>query len=420
MRAATFHERRKNHTTIDSTDRRIVERRQGGTSHVPERRRLPSKPQNGELRISAHLKADGESLEGIARDINSNELLVLSSKAFDAGTAVKLKFSFGENFCYMSMPGQIIFCHSNNGNAVNGQKYSIGIKFSPIFDWEKKVLASAVEEMCKAGTISEQASLDVEILNNDQPKEQESVSLKGILKSAKRRRKFTPHPSWVLDLEKDMEPYRQAILESKLVVGASKGTLSVKQMRSWIVQLYPFIEAFPKYIALNITKAQDQYSTSILIDNVRVEKRHAQQWLIMGEAFGITSKEMVSVQPIPQVDALSHWLWSINTQGTLAEAVSANTYAIEGITSGIARQTVKGFIHYDGLDGVSLDKKAYLWMEAHAHYDDEHPIEALEIIKLYALTKDVQEKVKYAAQRSLEFLLMALDACYEHGSVRNV
>jgi pyrroloquinoline quinone (PQQ) biosynthesis protein C len=53
-------------------------------------------------------------------------------------------------------------------------------------------------------------------------------------------------------------------------------------------------------------------------------------------------------------------------------------------------------------------------MEAHAKYDDLHPIYALEIIKRYAQTAEVQEKVKSAARRSLEFLLMALETCYTH------
>ena len=56
----------------------------------------------------------------------------------------------------------------------------------------------------------------------------------------------------------------------------------------------------------------------------------------MAEGFGVKRADLYTVKPLPEVDALTHWLWSINTQGTLAEAVAATNYAIEGITKDIA------------------------------------------------------------------------------------
>jgi pyrroloquinoline quinone (PQQ) biosynthesis protein C len=96
------------------------------------------------------------------------------------------------------------------------------------------------------------------------------------------------------------------------------------------------------------------------------------------------------------------------------EAVAATNFAVEGVTQGIAKSTVRGFPKYEGREGVHLSRKAYAWMEAHARYDDLHPVYALEIIKRYSETAEVREKVKSAAQRSLAFLLMALDTCYTH------
>lgn len=186
----------------------------------------------------------------------------------------------------------------------------------------------------------------------------------------------------------------------------------MEQMRAWLVQLYPFIESFPKWIALNIAKTQDPVSRAFMIDNVRVEKRHAEQWVHMAEGFGIDATELFTVRPIPQVEALTHWLWSINTQGSLAEAVGATNYAIEGITHDISSTVVKGFPKYEGRDGLRLTRKAYSWMEAHAAYDDMHPIQALHVMKLYTFTQDQEDKVIFAAKRSLEYMLMALNACY--------
>jgi pyrroloquinoline quinone (PQQ) biosynthesis protein C len=410
-----YYERRHESKTYSTPiERRDGDRRKNDTTVVFNKRRLATQIRHQDrnhLRIPIQLKTKREHAIGTVGNISVGGLAIVGHIALGGGSLVSIKFSFDDEFCYLTIQGEVVYCCSTDNGAPGD--YAVGVKFSSLNNWEQKVLKSAVDEIKNNPGMLERTHLEVDVYELILPMVKSNGVIVGEEKKGKKKKKLTPHPQWILEMEKRIEPYRQAVWESRLVVGASAGALSIKQMRSWIIQLYPFIEAFPKYIALNITKAEDPVSTGILIDNVRVEKRHAQQWLAMSECFGIDVNEIASVQPIPKVDALSHWLWSINTQGSLAEAVSANTYAIEGVTSGIARLTLKGFPCYDGVDGVRLNKKAYWWMEAHATYDDEHPIEALEIIKRYATTKDQQHKVEFAAKRSLEYLLLALDACYE-------
>ncbi|MGH7231422.1 MAG: TenA family transcriptional regulator [Nitrospiraceae bacterium] len=223
-------------------------------------------------------------------------------------------------------------------------------------------------------------------------------------------------PAWIFELKQHLDPYRHAVLNCRLIREASDGTLPLAQMRGWLLQLYPFIECFPKWLALSLARTQDPVSQAFLIDNLRVEKKHALQWIHMAEAFGVSEQELMEVKPLPGVEALTHWLWSINSHGVLVEAVAATNYSIEGVTQGIAQSTVLGFPKYEGREGIHLSKKAYAWMEAHARYDDLHPVYALEIIKRYSETQEMRERVKFAAQRSLEFMLMALEACYTHYS----
>jgi len=409
-----YYERRQCSTTYTPIERRHEDRRKNDSMVISNQRRLATQVRHQDrehLHIPVQLKTKSEDSLGTTRNLSAGGLSLVGNLALGGGSLVSIKFSFGDEFCYLTIQGKVVYCRSNEARTLGD--YVVGVIFSSPNHWERKVLNSAVEELRNNPGMRERTHLEINVYELMLPMVKTNGVSGGEEKKGTRKKKFTPHPQWILEMEKRIEPYRRAVWDSRLVVGASAGALSVKQMRSWIIQLYPFIEAFPKYIALNITKAEDSMSTGILIDNVRVEKRHAQQWLAMSECFGIDLKEIASVQPIPKVDALSHWLWSINTQGSLAEAVSANTYAIEGVTSGIARLTLKGFPCYDGVDGVRLDKKAYWWMEAHATYDDEHPIEALEIIKRYATTKNQQHKVEYAAKRSLEYLLLALDACYD-------
>ena len=146
----------------------------------------------------------------------------------------------------------------------------------------------------------------------------------------------------------------------------------------WILQVYPFIHAFPKFLAEGLIKVEDDYSRNFLIDNIRVEKAHAEHWIWMGMGFGLTRQEMLdaaegTMPVLRDVQSLTDWLWYINTKGSLAEAVAATSFAIEGMAGDIARKVVAGFEAYRDQPGVNMGPKTYKWFREHAHYDDEHP-----------------------------------------------
>ena len=188
------------------------------------------------------------------------------------------------------------------------------------------------------------------------------------------------------------------------------------------MQVYPFIHSFPKFLAEALIKVEDDYSRSFLIDNIRVEKAHAEHWLWMGMGFGLKREDMLSLaegnRPVLRdVQSLTDWLWYINTKGSLAEAVAATSFAIEGVTGDAARKIAAGFEGYRGRPGIDMGPKTYKWMREHVHYDDEHPKIALEIVKNYATTERMQTKVMLAAKRSLQLLSQALNTAYSAYSV---
>lgn len=369
------------------------------------------------LKIPVRFRIQGKEASGSTHDLSQTGVRVISDTKASVGTPMAMQFSFGGETCYAQVAGQVVFCRKL-GSHTHAQ-YEIGIKFSAIREWEQRILNSAAQVLKEDSLTRDNSFLTIQVSEDNLAKEAANLSAESaevhseeFYRGFKRGRKFTPHPAWVLELRQHIEPAWNAILNCRLIQEASAGTLSLPQMRAWLLQLYPFIETFPKWIALNIPKTQDAMSRGYLIDNVRVEKRHAEQWVYMAEGFGIKRDDLYTVKPLPEVDALTHWLWSINTQGTLAEAVAATNYSIEGITRDIAIVTMKGFPHYEGVDGIHLDRKAYWWMEGHAKYDDLHPQQALEIIKLYATSKELQNKVRFVTLRSLEYMLMAFETCY--------
>src|SRR5713226_714609 len=385
----------------------------------------PNQPEQESLKIPFEMPLRDKELSGFTENLTPECLRFISDAALRPGTPVTIQFTFGENACYLNIAGRGVSCESCGEGAI--KKHVIEIRFAAIREWEQKILMSAIEELKQSIAMQKKSLVKIQIARDDLALEAAHLTSEATAAApaeshhtARKRRDFTHHPAWVLEMDRRLVPYRNAILESKIVQEASTGILPLKKMRTWIIQMYPFIETFPKWVALNITKTHDARSRGYMIDNVRVEKRHAEQWIYMAQGFGIDPYVLYTVQPLPDVEALTHWLWSINTRGSLAEAVGATNYSIEGVTQDLAKLMVKGFPHYDGMAGVSLGKKAYWWAEAHSRYDDLHPKEALEVMITYATTKELQEKAVFATQRSYEYLLMASEACYTYEDTTEV
>lgn len=223
---------------------------------------------------------------------------------------------------------------------------------------------------------------------------------------------------WVDSMNGYLKPYWAELTNSDWAKAVGSGTMSVPEMQGWILQIYPFIHAFPKFLAEALIKVEDDDSRSFLIDNIRVEKAHAEHWIWMGLGFGLKREDMLELaegsKPVLRdVQSLSDWLWYINTKGSLAEAVAATSFAIEGITGDLARQVVEGFESYRGKPGVDMNPRTYKWMKEHAHYDDEHPKIAMEIVTRYATTEKMQMRVMMASKRSIQLLNQALHTAYK-------
>lgn len=234
---------------------------------------------------------------------------------------------------------------------------------------------------------------------------------------------ISPHPRWIDALDNFVAPYWQEALHSEWAEGVANTSLTVAEMRGWLLQIYPFIHTFPKFLAEALTKVEDDYSRGFLIDNIRVEKAHAEHWIWMGEGFGLTRAEMIDLaegnKPVLRdVQSLTDWLWYVNAKGSLAEAVAATSYAIEGLTGDLSRKVISGFEAYRGHEGVDMKPKTYKWMREHVQYDDVHPIIALEVVKRYAISEKLQKKVMLAAKRSVQLLHNALMTSYKAYSLK--
>jgi len=218
---------------------------------------------------------------------------------------------------------------------------------------------------------------------------------------------------WIRTLTSYLQPDWDDLVGGEFATRVINATWSTEAMRGWILQLYPFIHSFPKFLAEALIKVEDEYSRSFLIDNIRVEKAHAEHWLWMGEGFGIHRSEMIALAEgeravLRDVQSLSDWIWYINAKGSLEEAVAATSFAIEGATGDLSRALLGGFESYGSREGVTMNPRTTKWFRNHAKYDDEHPRIALEVVTRYAHTDRSRMRVMSAARRSLQLLNLAL------------
>jgi pyrroloquinoline quinone (PQQ) biosynthesis protein C len=93
-------------------------------------------------------------------------------------------------------------------------------------------------------------------------------------------------------------------------------------------------------------------------------------------------------------------------RGSLAEAFAAVNYAIEGTTGEWTRLVMPAFRDHFGDDKYSL-----MWLVEHAEYDDAHPREALELIKITTRDEEERQLVEDATRRSLQLFRRGFDSC---------
>jgi pyrroloquinoline quinone (PQQ) biosynthesis protein C len=222
----------------------------------------------------------------------------------------------------------------------------------------------------------------------------------------------TPHPAWALTMVDALRPDWSAVLEAPLIVATAEGDFPEKAWRRMLLEFFCVVEAFPKYMGVYLAKTTfgqtpgDYLARDWLIGNIRTEALHAQWYADWAAAHGIGYDELVSHRPGPEVGALYEYLWSVCYRGTLAEAFGAINYAIEGTTGEWTQRVLPAFRKF-----YPDDTSALRWLVEHAEYDDAHPREAFELIKITVGDEAEWKKVESAARRSLELFRRGIDAC---------
>jgi pyrroloquinoline quinone (PQQ) biosynthesis protein C len=236
-----------------------------------------------------------------------------------------------------------------------------------------------------------------------------------VIAPSKRKLQITENTGWAKEFWDNLVPFKDKVRDHPIFQNMGNGELSVKKFQKGLLNFYPLVENFPKYMGLTLAKVKisnpcgHEEAKRWLIGNIKVEQNHTEWYEDWATGFGLSIKELRSVRPDPYMDAVNNFLWKTTTYDSLTESLGAVNLAIEWATGEWSQKVVEGVKSYLEKGLVENNIKTMAWLKAHAVYDDIHPYEAMELIKLCATTSEEQEKAFNATKRALEYYIIALD-----------
>lgn len=227
------------------------------------------------------------------------------------------------------------------------------------------------------------------------------------------------YPQWARDMVGACEPTYRQVLDHEIWWRMTELELDRASTHDFFAGLWPFIERFPSYMALNLLKtrygrsAGDDLARRWLVRNIRVEQNHAEYWLNWAEGAGVARDHLLH-EPAPAgTEGLHRWCEEISTSGSLAAGMVATNYAIEGATGEWARMIYESAT-YGASFPPEVRASSLRWLKMHAAYDDAHPWEALEIVCTLLGTTPTAAEVAHlreCVERSYRCMILLGDRC---------
>ncbi len=234
-------------------------------------------------------------------------------------------------------------------------------------------------------------------------------------------RNTASYPLWLQEVLLETGAAKSRVSGHPLFPALRDGQLSPREMRAFLINGWPVINQFPQYMGMNLQKIGSEETPGsrlarrYLTRNIRVEQNHADYWVDWAAAHDVTREDLQAGEAPALAFALSHWCWKSSSADPLHSAVAATNFAVEGVTGEwstllLSRNTLE--LSYP----EPIRKKTLRWLRMHAHYDDAHPWEALDIVAtLLGQTPRVADirHVKRSIQRSYEYFEFSLNCCLE-------
>jgi pyrroloquinoline quinone (PQQ) biosynthesis protein C len=230
---------------------------------------------------------------------------------------------------------------------------------------------------------------------------------------------LSSYPIWAQDMIADCESTKRSVVGHELFAMMREARLDEESTANFMIGIWPVIERFPGYMAMNLLKTSfgrsdgDNLARRWLVRNIRVEQNHAEYWLNWAEGEGIARDRVLKTWVSHEADALANWCEEVSRSGTLAAGIAATNYAVEGATGEWSQLVYDSTTYRNHLPAESRTG-SLRWLQLHAAYDDTHPWEALEIVcTLLGLAPAAHEVAHIAecVKRTYTAMRMLADRC---------
>jgi pyrroloquinoline quinone (PQQ) biosynthesis protein C len=230
---------------------------------------------------------------------------------------------------------------------------------------------------------------------------------------------LSSYPEWAQEMMKAAEHVRHKVVSHELFSMIREARLPDSAAYLFFVGGWPVIEQFPQYMAVNLCKVKygrskaENMARKYLMKNIRVEQNHADHWVEWAVASGVTHDDLFHADVSAESQALNHWCWHSCERDSLATSMAATNLAIEGATGEWSSYICSSDVYEQSLDPARR-KSGMRWLRMHAHYDDTHPWEALEIVcSLIGNRAEPKyvELLKRCICNSYRYMAMSLDHC---------
>lgn len=225
------------------------------------------------------------------------------------------------------------------------------------------------------------------------------------------------YPVWLQRVVRETQRDKERVVGHELFALMRDARLPLPALRSFLIGVWPTIEQFPRFMAMNLKKAGygddpgHDMARRYLIHNIRVEQKHADHWVEWARSAGLQLGDLKGAVDVEGMHALAHWCWYICDQGSLPVAVAATNYAIEGATGEWACLVCSQTTYAESIP-EPIRGPAMRWLKLHAEYDDTHPWEALDIVATllgHAPSAQQINEIRQAIRSSYRYMEMALD-----------
>jgi pyrroloquinoline quinone (PQQ) biosynthesis protein C len=230
------------------------------------------------------------------------------------------------------------------------------------------------------------------------------------------------YPGWAQEMMSSAEQFKNRVVAHELFGMMAEGALPPAIAYQFFVGGWPVIEQFPQYMAVNLCKVRygrsgaENMARRYLMKNIRVEQNHADHWVEWAAASGVSQDDLFNGTVPVESQALNHWCWHSCERDSLATSMAATNLAIEGAT-GEWSARVCASDAYELSFPLEQRKKGMRWLRMHAHYDDTHPWEALEIV-CSLIGSDAEPKyvrmLGNCISNSYQYMALSLDRCLKH------